>query len=143
MIISNQSCVIIIWDMIHGFTFQAFVFVGLLLCSTLILTTHSAATGLYGHTSYVHEVSDSEDLEKYRRAGKFTIVVYYASWCPHCKLFVGPYTRLAEKCRTLQINFLAVNCMDLPRVCSASPHVKGYPAIVAYNIPPGPNSPGW
>ena len=61
-------------------------------------------------------------------------MVFYAPWCSHCIHFSEPYMKLAEENKNKRVTFAAISCTAYRSLCSIN-HVRGYPSILAFNIP--------
>jgi len=83
--------------------------------------------GLYNFNSHVIEtdgkIPDPREMS--------SIVVYYASWCGHCRHYAPIYKKIAEK--HLDIKFLAVNCALYGNVCNKK-KIHRYPTVIAYGF---------
>eukprot|EP01039_Chlorochromonas_danica_P006477 gene6477-7142_t len=127
-------------------------------------TSRRNTKGLYTFTNDVLEIRDeaeykaimnttttttsmtpSTDITSIRRP---MLIVYYASWCAHCRRFAPIYANIAEKVhnRTQYLNeitlgspypeitFWAMDCVTHRLICSRE-SIHFYPTIHAYNFP--------
>ncbi|GBF96297.1 hypothetical protein Rsub_09092 [Raphidocelis subcapitata] len=59
------------------------------------------------------------------------VIEFYASWCPHCRVFKPHYEKAAEYCaRHTSIRTYRVDCAVEPELCNKY-SVKGFPTLLA------------
>jgi thiol-disulfide isomerase/thioredoxin len=87
---------------------------------------------------YVKEIDDTHFRENditHLKDKSFSIILFYADWCPHCKAFRDTYEQFAKQ--ALFINALAINCETNKKwtLCIKERHedfIKTYPTIFFY-----------
>lgn len=76
-------------------------------------------------------------------AHDFTLVNFYADWCPHCRMFAPQWGQLEDQVNKGEVEFkdadgskaivrsLKINCVDFEETCQAQ-RVQSFPSIRAY-----------
>jgi thiol-disulfide isomerase/thioredoxin len=89
-----------------------------------------------------------EQYQSLMTAKSPSIMVYFASWCPHCQHFVPQFIDIArtysvvaasnngKKTIKEDVTFGAIDCVKLRSFCEEA-KIDMYPTIVARNIPSG------
>lgn len=98
----------------------------------------SKKVNLYDDVINVHEFQDQNDFQKHIQSDDDLnpmLVVFYSPWCPHCQHFVEPFSQFADHNQNRDIMFGAVNCERLNDICRSNKYVKGYPTLIAFNLP--------
>jgi thiol-disulfide isomerase/thioredoxin len=95
----------------------------------------------FGESRYVKELKPS-DFDDYApwllKPHKYPIsgfVLYYAPWCPHCKLVQEPFIEAAKTSGFC--DYMALNCEKQKnhknKIVADMPHlIQGYPSIIVY-----------
>jgi thiol-disulfide isomerase/thioredoxin len=97
--------------------------------------TTTPSTGLYLDSSLVTEIKDASTYSKLKLISSPKMVVYYATWCPHCVHFRPTFEDLS-KSTAGSVSFYAVNCVDsaVKMICDDE-GVEAYPTIIAFQFP--------
>jgi len=65
--------------------------------------------------------------------GTTMLVVYYASWCPHCRTYAPKFIQYSKLSSDYSTVFSAVDCATYESLCDAM-KITSYPTVVAYNF---------
>ena len=78
------------------------------------------------------EISSKSEYDKYILNNNYTISIFHADWCGHCKRFLPVFN---EASKYLFISktwkLLKVPCTKYPSLCNAF-SIEGYPTIKVY-----------
>ena len=65
--------------------------------------------------------------------GTEMLVVFYASWCPHCRTYAPKFIQYSKMSSGYSTVFSAVDCATFESLCDAM-KITSYPTVVAYNF---------
>jgi len=89
--------------------------------------------GLYSKAAEVEE-RGPEFVAQSVKEGRPLVVVYYASWCPHCKSYAPTFIKYAKQySKFYGALFAAVDCAAFETQCDAM-KIKTYPTVRAFNF---------
>lgn len=78
----------------------------------------------------VIEIKTTDELDKYKKGGKPTVVKFYASWCGPCKESKGVYESLSKD--FADINFIAVDGDAAPSMVNDF-NIQNYPTLLFFD----------
>ena len=98
-------------------------------------------SSLYANNKYITELNQNILNHIKHNEVKYipTVIVFYASWCYHCRNFVPIYTNIAKEFTenyVSMIQFGSIDCVLYRQLCSDY-NIPGYPTIKLFNFPSG------
>lgn len=113
------------------------------------MINNNGRAGLYVDSEFVQEIMTKSELEIFKRSHKYSIIVFYASWCGHCRSFAPKFIRITNGIahRILELNqpikhtvnkyplvhFAAIDCANYFEICKEN-NVQFYPQMMAFGF---------